>query len=292
MNFLLLSHCHNHTGKSQVLLVYSKLAQALVFAHTAESSEQLVQRIWGILQKKIFKAKDYPKGEDVQLSNLESLLQKNLKLASKPIKKKKPVNSLSKKQSASLNRQKMIGSLAQDSTFWILKIIDGRNFEQSDLQQVYEIFRDVLMGYFDGKKSQIKPEFLKEIFRRRPRIGRHLIGLIIDKCAHTKSEFRRVEALDLIFEILRLSDGSSHDELKKILKSHLSNLCRLIEVLVTNKPEKQSRRAEVRKFCGKIFSFVSVTDLAKSFLKSLEPKVHEMCESQFGDQFINLKKLL
>lgn len=279
------------TGKPQVLLVYSNLARALVSPHTAESSEQLGQRIWGILQKKIFKAKDYPKGEDVQLPTLESFLQKNLKLASKPIKKKKLA---SKKQPASWNRQKMIASLAQNSTFWILKIIDARNFPESELQRVFDIFRGVLGEYFDSKKSQIKPEFLKEIFRRRPWIGRHLFGFLLEKCSSTRFEFRRVEALDLVSEILKSvgpADGSGQDVLKDFLTSHLSKLCHLIEVLVTNKAEKQSRRAEVRKFCGKIFQNVSTLKLTKSFLKSLDQNAHALCESQLGDQFLNLKKL-
>lgn len=282
------------TEKPQVLVVYSNLARALTNPQTAESSEQLGQRIWGILQKKIFRVKDYPKGEGVQLSMLETLLQKNLKLASKPIKRKKPASNVSKKQSASWNRQKMIASLAQNSTFWILKIIDARKFPESELQRVFDIFRGVIVEYFDSKKSQIKSEFLKEIFRRRPWIGQHLFGFLLEKCSSAKSEFRRVEALDLLTEILKTmnsSDGTGQDVLKKNVKSHLSSLCRLVEALVTNKPEKQSRRAEVRKFCIRIFQIISSLNLAKPFLKALDQNVHALCESQLGDQFVNLKKV-
>ncbi|KAL5540329.1 hypothetical protein UlMin_042891 [Ulmus minor] len=287
---LLEIYLHENPGKPQVILVYSNLARALVSPHTAESSEQLGQRIWGILQKKIFKAKDYPKDEKVQFSTLETSLQKSLKLASKPIKKKKLAN---KKQSASWNRQKMIASLAQSSTFWLLKIIDARNFPEPELQRVFDIFRGVLEGYFDSKKSQIKTELLKEIFRRRPWIAHNLFGFLLEKCASSKSEFRRVEALELVTEILKLAgpaDGSGQEALKKTLKPHLSKLSHLIEVLVTNKAEKQSRRAEVRKFCSKIFQTISTLNLNKSFLKSLEPNAQALCESQFGDQFLNLKK--
>lgn len=277
------------------MLVYSNLARAFAEPHTAESSEQLGQRIWGILQKKIFKAKDHPKGEDVQLSTLESLLQRNLKLASKPIKRKKSAANLSKKkQSASWNRQKIIASLAQSSTFWILKIIDARNFPESELQRVFDIFQGVLVEYFNSKKSQIKSEFLKEIFRRRPWIGRYLFGFLLEKCGSSKSDFRRVEALDMVSEILKspgLSDVSGQETLKKIMKSHLEKLCQLIEQLLTNMPEKQSRRAEVRKFCGKIFQMIATLKLSKSFLKNLAPDAHAKCESQLGDQFKNLKKI-
>uniref|UniRef100_A0A5B6YU56 Putative DNA polymerase V n=1 Tax=Davidia involucrata TaxID=16924 RepID=A0A5B6YU56_DAVIN len=294
---LLEIYLHENAGKPQVLKVYSNLAQAFVNPHTTEGSEQLGQRIWGILQKKIFKSKEYPKGEAVQLSILESLLEKNLKLASKPLKKKKSsTNPSKKKQSASWKRHKMITNLAQNSTFWILKIIDARNFPESELQRVFDIFESVLVAYFDSKKSQMKSEFLKEIFKRRPWIGHHLFKFLLEKCASSKSEFRRVEALELVIEIFKSLISVSTDESgqvasKKILKSHLPKVCHLIEELVTNMPEKQSRRAEVRKFCGRVFQSLTSLNLTTSFLKALESDAHAACESQLGEMFLALKKL-
>ncbi|KAG7976526.1 hypothetical protein I3843_06G153400 [Carya illinoinensis] len=292
---LLEIYVHENPGKPQVLTVYSNLAQAFVNPQIAEGSEQLGQRIWGILQKKILKAKDYPKGEALQLSTLESLLEKNLKLASKPFKRKKSAaNPSKKKQSASWNRYKMVTSLAQNSTFWILKIIDAGKFPEAELQKVFDIFQGVLVGFFESKKSQMKSEFLKEIFRRRPWIGHHLFGFLLEKCGSTTSEFRRVEALDLVAEMLKSlvsTDESGQDALKKIVKNHLHKICYLVKELVTNMPEKQSRRAEVRKFCGKVFQIISTLSLARSFLKNLDPDAHAACESQLGENFVNLKKL-
>ncbi|KAM1890975.1 hypothetical protein ACFX14_034309 [Malus domestica] len=290
---LLEIYLHENPGKPQVLLVYSNLARAFIEPPSAESSEQLGQRVWGIMQKKIFKAKDYPKGEDVQLSTLESLLQKNLKLASKPIKRKKSATNLSKKkQSASWHRHKMITSLAQSSTFWILKIVEARNFPESELQRIFDIFQGVLVEYFNSKKSQIKSGFLKEIFRRRPWVGHHLFGFLLEKCGTSKSDFRRVEALDLVSEILKSlgsTDGSSQEALKNIMKSHLPKLCRLIEQLLTNISEKQSRQAEARKFCSRILQMITTLKLTKSFLKKLSPDAHAKCESQLSAQFIKMK---
>ncbi|PSS29231.1 Ribonuclease [Actinidia chinensis var. chinensis] len=294
---LLEIYLHENPGKPQVLKVYSNLAQAFVNPHTTEGSEQLGQRIWGILQKKIFKAKDYPKGESVQLSMLEPLLEKNLKLASKPFKKKKSVvNPSKKKQSASWSRHKMITSLAQQSTFWILKIIEARKFPESELQRVLDIFQDALETYFDSKKFQMKSEFLKEIVRRRPWIGHHLFEFLLDKCCSSKSEFRRVEALDLVIEILKslvsvTANESGRAASKKTLKNHLPKLCHVIKELVTNMPEKQSRRAEVRKFCSRVFQIISSLNLSEPFLQALEPNAHTACETQLGDVFLALKKL-
>lgn len=283
------------TGKPQVLTVYSNLAQAFVNPQIAEGSEQLGQRIWGILQKKILKAKDYPKGEALQLSTLESLLEKNLKLASKPFKRKRSAaNPSKKKQSASWNRYKMVTSLAQNSTFWILKIIDAGKFPESKLHKVFDIFQGVLVGFLESKKSQVKSEFLKEIFRRRQWIGHNLFGFLLEKCGSATSEFRRVEALDLVSEILKSlvsTDESGQDASKKIMKNHLHKLCHLVKELVTKMPEKQSRRAEVRKFCGKVFQIMLTLSLARSFLKNLDPDAHAACESLLGENFVNLKKL-
>lgn len=287
--------CLDCAGKPQVLLVYSNLAQAFVNLHNVEGSDQLGQRIWGILQKKIFKAKDHPKGEAIQLSSLESLLERNLKLASKPFKRKSAGNP-SKKPSASRNRHKMITSLAQNSTYWILKIIDGRNFQESELQKVLDIFRGVMVGFFDSKKSQIKSEFLIEIFRRRPWIGQHLLGFLLEKCSSAKSDFRRVEALDLIHEILRSlvppnPDEQQQERSKKLVKKHLEKLGHLIGEMVKNMPKKQSRRAEVRKFCSRVFQIMSNLNLTKPFLKDLAPEAQAACESRLGELFTNFRKI-
>uniref|UniRef100_A0A6M2F4L6 DNA polymerase V n=1 Tax=Populus davidiana TaxID=266767 RepID=A0A6M2F4L6_9ROSI len=294
---LLEVYLHENPAEPEVLMVYLNLARAFVNPQTAEISEQLGQRIWGILQKKILKAKDFPRGDAVQLPTLISLLEKNLKLASKPLKKKKSAGNLSKKKQLAMSkRHKMIVSLAQDSTFWILKIIGARNFPECELQGVIDIFKGELARYFESKASQIKSEFLKEIFRRRPWIGHHLLEFLLEICGSAKSEFRRVGALDLLMEILKSmvpsgNDESNRDASKKILKNHLQKLSHLIKELVTKMPEKQSRRAEVRKFCGKVFRYVSTYDLTKCFLKYLGPEAEAACESQLGELYLNFKEV-
>ncbi|KAK7302610.1 hypothetical protein RJT34_13502 [Clitoria ternatea] len=285
---------HENPGKPQVLMVYSNLAQAFVNPHTTEVSEQLGQRIWGILQKQIFKAKDYPKGDGVQLSTLESMLERSLKLASKPFKRQKSASNPSK-QSAAWNRQKMISSLAQTSTFWILKIIDSRNFsEESELERIVKIFREVLVGYFDNKKSQIKAGFLKEIFRRRPWIGHAVFGFMLERCGSAKSEYRRVEALDLVMDILKsLAPGNSEEQSawKKNLKNNLDKLSHLMKELVTSLPSKPARRTEAHKFCVRALEILSKLSLTKHFVKTLSPDTQAALEAQLGEQFIKLTKL-
>ncbi|RAL45000.1 hypothetical protein DM860_003759 [Cuscuta australis] len=284
---------HENPGDPRVLTIFQNLAQALINPYATKGSEQLSQRIWGILQKKIFKAKDYPRGESIQLPSLESLLEKFLKLASRPFKKKAYAPNVSKKkQSTSWDRHKMINSLAQNSTFWILKIIESRNSSKGKLERTLKLLRSILKGYFDKKKSLLKPDFLKEIFKRRPWVGHHLCSFLLKKCSNAKLQFRQVEGLDLVLEVLKsLAPASSdHDQAKKTIKKKVPKLCHLIKVLVTNMPEKKSRRADVKKFCSKLFAFLSTLDLTGSFLKALEPDAHAACESQLGDTFLALKK--
>ncbi|MBA0855524.1 hypothetical protein Goshw_015027 [Gossypium schwendimanii] len=91
---------------------------------------------------KILKEKKVPADQSVQLSTLESLLENNLKFASKPFKIKTSTSALSgKEQLASLNRFKMIVSLVRDSTYWILKIIEVRNYSDAELKRVFDLLK-------------------------------------------------------------------------------------------------------------------------------------------------------
>ncbi|KAI3755493.1 hypothetical protein L1987_55294 [Smallanthus sonchifolius] len=291
---LLEIYLHENRGKPQVLKVFSNLAQAFVNPHTTEGSKQLGDRICKIMEHEIFKAKHYPKGESVQLSVLEPLLEKNLKLAAKPFKKKKStITPSKKKQSASFQRYRKIVNLAQNSIYWILKIIDATSFPEAELERVFDMLKNALVRYFDDKNSQLKPQFLKEIFRRWPWVGQHFFGFLVEKCTSAKSKFRQVEALDLILEILKqyaLVNKDGNDEAEEMISNHLSRLGSLIKELVTNMPEKQAKRAEVRKFCGKIFTLLTTHGLSTQFLESLDPEVHLKCENQIGKAFLELKK--
>uniref|UniRef100_A0A1J3DHH6 DNA polymerase V n=1 Tax=Noccaea caerulescens TaxID=107243 RepID=A0A1J3DHH6_NOCCA len=312
---LLEIYLHENPGNPQVMTVYLNLAQALVNQGTAESSQQLLQRIWGIIQKKIFKAKEIPKDESVELPALASLLQKNLKLVAKPFKSKKsgvepevdPEVDPSKKKKAALRRDKMIktkqsaawsrykiiSNLAQNSTYWVLKIIEARKFSETELETILDVFRSVLEDYFDTKKSQMKIDFLEQVFRRRPWIAHQLFGVLLEKSGTTKFEFRRVESLELITETLRSLvpiNANTEEDSKKKMKTYLENLSHLIKELVGKMPDKQAKRALVRKSCGRIFQMVSSLKLTKSLLEGLGPDGQTACESALGDTFLKFKK--
>ncbi|KAK8562785.1 hypothetical protein V6N12_010855 [Hibiscus sabdariffa] len=207
--------------------------------------------------RNILKEKKLPADGSMQLSVLESLLEKNLRLASKSFKIKKFTTTISKKKLlASSNRRKMIGSLVRDSTYWILKIIEARSYSDSELEGVYGILK----------------------------------GSLMRKGSSAKSDYRRVESLDLVIGVLKsqvpmISNISNRHISKKTLKRHLRNLGRLIKMLASRMPEKKSRKTEVHNFCGKIFRMISTLGLNKAFLRCLGPDAHVACESQLGPIF-------
>jgi DNA polymerase phi len=96
--------------------------QAFVKSHGADGTEQFRQRIAGILQRRVFKGNEYPEGDVVEFGKLESLLEKALRLASR-------------------SRYNTVAYVAQNATFWILKIINSMNCSDQELASVVDKFR-------------------------------------------------------------------------------------------------------------------------------------------------------
>ncbi|XP_068640137.1 rDNA transcriptional regulator pol5 [Aristolochia californica] len=272
---LLEIYLQKNSGKPQVMTIFSYLVQAFINSHSGESTDQLGQRIGGILQRKLFKAKEYPKGDQIQMSTLETLLEKSLNIASR-------------------SRHKMVYSLAKNSTFWILKIMHAKNLSESDLQKTVESFQQVLLDYFDSKKCRLKAAFLKEVFLRHSWLGQKMFGHLLKKCDAAKSEYRQIEALDLVEAILKScasnkSDGDDGTSKVKFVQNHLPLLAELIGDLLI-KPLQKSRKTDVRKFCTRTFRILQTLNLKESFVKVLNPDSFAAFESQSGEVLADAKR--
>ncbi|KAF3796076.1 hypothetical protein EJ110_NYTH03973 [Nymphaea thermarum] len=159
-----------------VRVAYPYLVKAFFNSCAAEGSEQLEQRIAGILQKKLFKSK------------------KSLRLSSR-------------------SRQKGVATLAQNSSFWILKLLHG-NFSPNELSRVSDMLQPLLDDYFNDKKSRLKSGFVKEIFRRYPWTRHRPFGFLLENCTSTNSEYRMTEALALYCVVV--SEKTQVDEVASI----------------------------------------------------------------------------
>lgn len=268
---LLEIYLQRNSGKNLVLEVYAFLMQAFVKSHSSDGSEQFRTRIGGILQKRIFKGKDCPKGNDVELSKLERLLQKALHLASR-------------------SRHKAVASAAQNATFWILKIINSKGCSKEELASVVEKFHYMLNDYFNNKKSRLKSSFVKEVVRRNPWVGRELFGFALQKVGSTKAEYRRVQMLELVDCILKSWVGDDVSSASKVLKKNLAPLCEMMQEILTKMPENKSRRQEVRRFCTRALQTVTKLSLKEKFQKKLSSEAYSLCEAQLGAAFVPFKK--
>ncbi|KAK8938561.1 hypothetical protein KSP39_PZI011336 [Platanthera zijinensis] len=277
---LLEIYLQKYPGKSHVLAISSCFVQTYSKYHGVGGNEQLCQRIIAILKKKVFKGKDHPRGGDIALDTLEKLLGRSLKTASR-------------------SRVKDISSLAQAYAFWLLKIISSRNFPESELGRVALIVENVLLDYFNNRNCRLKSGFIKEIMKRHGWLGLKLFAFLLDKCANGKSEFRRIEAVDMVDCIIKSvipsgkgeRDKETTRKSSKLLKVQLPVLCEVILQLLNNLPGKQSRRAEVRRFCTRALEAVAALNLKKSFVKAMMPDGISVCESKLGNAVAPFKAL-
>lgn len=274
---LLEYYLQRNSSKPLVLTVYSYLLQAFVSSSSIEGNEQFADRLGVIIQRKICKAKEYPKGPEVDLSLLQDLFEKVLK-------------------SASRSKAKKVQSLSQICAFWLLKVIHG-NSSETELKKVSEIFLKSLEDFFVNKKCRLKGGFLKELFRRHPWVGISSFGMLIEKCRNARSEFLQFEALSLMDTLIRpwlgkstevSSDKDSSHNLQ-FLKVHLPSLSELVQHFLQKPAKKASHRSEARQFCMRIAKALSLLKLEKSFAKLLK---HSSCESQLGDLFRPYKNLV
>ncbi|CAN6247266.1 unnamed protein product [Urochloa humidicola] len=259
-------YLQRNPGEVLVLEVYSFLMQAFVKSHGADGSEQFRQRISGILQRRIFKGREHPEGNGIEFGKLESLLEKALRLASR-------------------SRYSTVASVAQNATFWILKIINSMNCSEEQQASVVDKFRSILNDY-DRKKSRLKLGFVKEVVRRNPWIGQELFGFVLEKVEDTRAEYRRNQLLELVDCILKSWVGDASE----VLMNHLAQLCELIQEVLSKLPENKSRRKEVRNFCTRILQTVLKLNLKEQFQNALSPETYSLCQEQLGTAFTPFKK--
>uniref|UniRef100_A0A0D6QZH6 DNA polymerase V n=1 Tax=Araucaria cunninghamii TaxID=56994 RepID=A0A0D6QZH6_ARACU len=262
---LLEFYLQRNLNKPVVLTAFSYLLQAFLNASLAEGNEQLADRIGVILQQRIFKAKDYPKGPGVDFSVLAGLLDKVLKLVSRP-------------------RGKKVDSLVQTCTFWILKVIHG-NFHETKVANISEIFLPIVGEFFINKKCQLKGGFLREVFRRHSWLGPAFFGMLIENSQCARSEYLQIEALSLMDTFIRPWIGKSaqnNSQRLQFLEVHLSSLSKLIHHLL-QKQAKKPFRSQAFQFCKGVVEAISLLKLEQPFTELLQLNKLTTCESYIGD---------
>ncbi|XP_059063372.1 uncharacterized protein LOC131044158 isoform X2 [Cryptomeria japonica] len=263
---LLEFYLQRNSNKPIVLTIFSCLLQAFEKnSSPTEGNEQLANRIGVILERKICKAKEYPKGLEVNFSLLEGLLDKVLKLVSRP-------------------KGKKIESLAQTCTFWLLKVIHG-NLNGAKVDEVSKIFFPSLEGFFASKKCCLKGGFVREVFRRHHWLGTACFRVLVENFLKAKSEFLQCEALSIMDTLIRpVISKSSQNSCQNLqfLEVNLSQLAELIRHLL-QRQAKKAFRLQALQFCKGVLEAIQLLKLEKSFAELLQ--LHELItpESYIGD---------
>ncbi|KAL3690685.1 hypothetical protein R1sor_004336 [Riccia sorocarpa] len=237
-----------------VLTILPSLLHVFINSCTEGGNPRVADRVSSILLQKLFKSKHYPKGPEVNLSALKDLLRKALKLASR-------------------SNIKKVCAVAENCFFWLLKVILG-NCEKEQDQDVEEILKLALEDFFEQKKCKLSAEFFRQCCSRFPLLGNSLLGTLLDKCVHARTEHLQLEALRLAGGILGLGSKSarkaknlSAEEVSlraEVLKPSLGSLSAAVQSLLKDPPVKASKRAEVIQFCVSVIELHRVVYPGKS----------------------------
>ncbi|BBN10857.1 DNA polymerase phi [Marchantia polymorpha subsp. ruderalis] len=232
-----------------VLTILPSLLHVFVNSCTTDGNSQVADRVASILLQKLFKGKHYPKSSQVDQSALKDLLKKALKLASR-------------------STIKRVCNLAENCTYWLLKVILGNADKEQD-KEVEEILLLALEDFFEHKKCKLSSDFFKQCCTRFPSLGNCLLGSILEKCVSARLEHLQLEALRLASAILGLSGKKFARKAKLLtaeeakaradfLKPHIGSLSATVLSLLKNPPTKAAKRAEVIQFS------VAVVELYRS----------------------------
>ncbi|CAM6089353.1 unnamed protein product [Calypogeia fissa] len=250
-----------HSGSLLVLTMLPSLLHVFVNSCTTDGNSQVADRVSSILQNKLFKGKQYPKGPEVDQTSLKDLLRKALKLASR-------------------STVKRVSVMAQAACYWILKVIHGNLNEEKD-KDVEEMFSAALDDFFMHKKCRLPSSFFKEAFTRNQWLGNCLVGAVLEKCINARTEYLQFEALQLAGTILGFKNGkfltrskqpdASLDTLAKALEPHLPSLSEVIvHHLKGASSAKAARRIEAIQFCVSALELYQALYPRKSLAKFID----------------------
>eukprot|EP00249_Psilotum_nudum_P023322 c28830_g1_i1 orf=479-4615(-) len=233
-------------NSSLVLTALPFLLQAFVVSCSADGHELLADRIGLILKKKLFKAKEYPKGLDLYRTQVDELLTKALKLASR-------------------SKLKKVQAMAQDCSLWLLKVLyRGCQYDSNIDNKVLEVFEDALEDFFVQKRNTLNSSFFREAFMRYPWLGRATLKTLLRKCMDARSEYLRYEALSLVGSILHLKVNNEMphqdqrvDNMTELVGSLLPILGEVLLFLLQKPASKAIRRSAARRFCSFTLKFLS-----------------------------------
>ncbi|EFJ35736.1 hypothetical protein SELMODRAFT_438609 [Selaginella moellendorffii] len=216
-----------------VLTVLPTLFQSYLDA-LSDGHKQLSDRIGGVLNR-LLKAKNYPKGSEVDMGAVKDLLQKLVILAAKT------------------TDQKLRG-LSQGFVFWLLKVSQATCGAADE--EVVKTMLAALDDIFQKKKNTLPLSFLRDAAMRYPWLRGVSIGKLLNKCKDGRTDYEKAEAMELSTSVLKHytksgSKPSGSNETSSMagdIEPHLPLLSELL-ILYLAKPLKKAKQASFLRFC-------------------------------------------
>lgn len=240
------------------------LLQAFVSSCSVGGNSQLAGRIGSILQMKLFKSKQYPKGQEVDKASVEGFLQRCVKLVSR-------------------SKVKKVREVAQSCSLWLVKVLHGQPLQEGDEREnLRGIIQDAMNDFFSQKKSHLKAPFFRELFMRFPGLGMANLGLLLDRCVNSRSEYLQHEALLLVKSILHFNIGKESGQFRECLMQHLPALSGVLVGLIEKPPSKGPMKSEAHRFCLSLLKVLSQELPEKRVKKLIGKPAYNLCLSHFG----------
>ncbi|MCO5608521.1 hypothetical protein L7F22_062732 [Adiantum nelumboides] len=240
------------------------LLQALVASSSAGGNAQLAERISSVLKGKLFKSKDYPKGQEVDKAAVMNLLQQCMKFALR-------------------SKIKKVGQVLQSCSLWLMKVLLGQPSNVTEGTEVLERHaRAALNDFFCQKKCRLKAPFFRELFTRFPGVALACLSVLLESCRNARTEFLQQEALQLVNFIFHFNRGKRSGQFKESLLQNLPAMCELLVHLIEKPPSNKVKKLEIRRYCVILVKAVAQELPEKPVKNYIGKSAYNLCLSHFG----------
>ncbi|MCO5547457.1 hypothetical protein L7F22_000907 [Adiantum nelumboides] len=252
------------TSSPLCLVSLPHLLQALVASSSAGGNAQLAERVSSVLQGKLFKSKDYPKGQEVDKAAVTNLLQRCMKLALR-------------------SKIKKVGQVLQSCSFWLMKVLLGQPSNVTEGTEVLERHaQEALNDFFYQRKCRLKAPFFRELFMRFPGVALTCLSVLLESCRNARTEFLQQEALQLVTFIFHFNCGKRNEQFKESLLQNLPAMCELLVHLIEKPPSNKVKKLEIRRYCVILLKAVAQELPEKPVKNYIGKSAYNLCLSHFG----------
>eukprot|EP00897_Mesotaenium_endlicherianum_P003641 jgi/Mesen1/3304/ME000191S02441 len=219
------------------------LLEAMAVAYAPPGSPAVAGRIEGLLQQRLLRAKEYPRGAGVDYAQARKVVQLSLEVAGR-------------------TQFRQVARSAGSCSLWALKVLQGQKQQEEAGEGaaaaaaaaaeadpvVRAAFEGALEKFLVSKKCHLPRAFLEDAVSRQPWLGGAFAPTLLRHARDGRSEFVKTDALQLLLHIVQRRPPI--ESLPGALEPHLKELMALVQRLLVAESGKVDRRATALRFCA------------------------------------------